>query len=86
MGKVRYMNDAGLKRKFNMAGYVAMVDTLVAEHGLPAHIARLRKERGADRKQKTIVQTMKRKRKTSSGPDNKTAKESLLRSIKRLKD
>lgn len=85
-GKVRYMNDAGLKRKFNMAAYVAMVDRLIAEQGLPAHIAALRKARGADRRQKTIDQTMKRKRKTPAAPSNKAAKESLLRSIKRLKE
>lgn len=34
-GKVRYMNDAGLKRKFNMAAYIYKVERLVKKHGLP---------------------------------------------------
>lgn len=50
-GKVRYMNDAGLKRKFNMAAYIAKVDQLVKQHGLPPHIgdlvARSKKRKGA---------------------------------------
>lgn len=37
-GKVRYMNEAGLKRKFRMDAYVCKVKTLVAEYGLPADI------------------------------------------------
>jgi deoxyribodipyrimidine photo-lyase len=40
-GKVRYMNDAGLKRKFNMAAYVSKVELLVKRHGLPGEIAAL---------------------------------------------
>lgn len=34
-GKVRYMNDAGLKRKFNMAAYISKVEQLVKRYGLP---------------------------------------------------
>lgn len=81
-GKVRYMNDAGLKRKFNMPAYVSMVDRMVAKEGLPAHVAELRKHYGVGGQQKTIEQTMKRSRSKSG---SQTAKESLLRSIKRLK-
>lgn len=92
-GKVRYMNDAGLKRKFNMAAYLSMVDTLIAKHGLPAHIERMRKDRKVPAVQKTIQQTLKRTRskkgstaasKSSQRPMSK-AREDLLRSIKRLK-
>lgn len=34
-GKVRYMNDSGLKRKFNMSAYIGKVKQLVKTHGLP---------------------------------------------------
>jgi deoxyribodipyrimidine photo-lyase len=44
-GKVRYMNESGLKRKFNMAAYVAKVDLLVRKHGLPQAISQLRDSR-----------------------------------------
>lgn len=92
-GKVRYMNDAGLKRKFNMAAYLSMVDTLVAKQGLPTHIERMRKKKKAPAVQKTIEQTLKRTRsKKGSKPANKAsqrptskAREDLLRAVKRLK-
>lgn len=32
-GKVRYMNESGLKRKFNMEAYVTKVQTLVKKMG-----------------------------------------------------
>lgn len=45
-GKVRFMNEAGLRRKFNMPAYVAMVNRTVLEHGLPAQIVAARKRHG----------------------------------------
>lgn len=35
-GKVRYMNESGLKRKFNMEAYVTKVHRLIKEMGLPS--------------------------------------------------
>lgn len=37
-GKVRYMNEAGLRRKFDMGAYVAKINALVEKHGLPEHL------------------------------------------------
>lgn len=53
-GKVRYMNESGLKRKFNMAAYIAYVDKMVASEGLPMHIAELRKKHKMGGRQQTI--------------------------------
>lgn len=61
-GKVRYMNDSGLRRKFNMAAYISMVERMVATEGLPAHIAELRKKYDTGGRQNTINQTMKHQR------------------------
>lgn len=54
-GKVRYMNESGLKRKFNMAAYVEMVQTLVESDGLPKHIVALRKKRSMKTKKQTTL-------------------------------
>lgn len=43
-GKVRYMNESGLKRKFNMAAYIAKVETLVKKHGFPSQMQMLHDE------------------------------------------
>eukprot|EP00177_Eucheuma_denticulatum_P005317 GFKZ01009665.1.p1 GENE.GFKZ01009665.1~~GFKZ01009665.1.p1 ORF type:complete len:581 (+),score=76.83 GFKZ01009665.1:259-2001(+) len=61
-GKVRYMNDTGLKRKFNMPAYLALVDLMVAKEGLPSHIAKMRKQAkvGPQKTQQTIQQSLKR--------------------------
>eukprot|EP00178_Gracilaria_changii_P009991 TRINITY_DN2909_c0_g1_i1.p1 TRINITY_DN2909_c0_g1~~TRINITY_DN2909_c0_g1_i1.p1 ORF type:complete len:638 (-),score=83.84 TRINITY_DN2909_c0_g1_i1:4298-6211(-) len=60
-GKVRYMNESGLKRKFNMAAYIATVDKMVAKEGLPSHIAELRRQHGKGKRQQTIEETTKRR-------------------------
>ncbi|CAN8067984.1 unnamed protein product [Agarophyton chilense] len=60
-GKVRYMNESGLKRKFNMDAYIAHVDEMVAKEGLPAHIAELRQKNGKGKRQQTIEGTRKRR-------------------------
>jgi deoxyribodipyrimidine photolyase len=55
-GKVRYMNESGLKRKFNMAAYISKVEILVEKHGLPSHIQAMHDEKPGKRSggQKTI--------------------------------
>lgn len=40
-GKVRYMNESGLERKFNMAAYISKVDQMVRKYGLPDHVEKL---------------------------------------------
>lgn len=86
-GKVRYMNDSGLKRKFNMAAYVAMVDKMVAREGLPQHIAQLRKGYKSSGRQQTIQEALKRGSKTTKTtgkrPQKKT--ESIVKSAKKIK-
>lgn len=92
-GKVRYMNDAGLKRKFNMPAYVEMVNRMAEKEGLPQHIAELRKTKRIDGpQQKTIQQTIKRRRSTSKKTSQATKataarekRDALLNSIKRLR-
>lgn len=37
-GKVRYMNESGLKRKFNMPAYLSKIHRLVKIEGLPPHL------------------------------------------------
>jgi deoxyribodipyrimidine photolyase len=54
-GKVRYMNEAGLKRKFNMAAYISKVELLVRKVGLPDRIGHLRQSRQSGLK--GLVQT-----------------------------
>lgn len=73
-GKVRYMNDAGLKRKFNMAAYIAMVDRMVEKDGLPSHIAALRKANGKGGRQTTIHHALKRSQSSMSQGRAKAAK------------
>lgn len=54
-GKVRYMNESGLKRKFDMSAYVKMVQKLVKSDGLPKHIVDLRKKRSENTKKQTTL-------------------------------
>lgn len=54
-GKVRYMNESGLKRKFNMDAYVEMVEKLVKSDGLPKHIVDLRKKGSKNSKKQTTL-------------------------------
>lgn len=81
-GKVRYMNDAGLKRKFNMPAYVAQVDAMVAKEGLPDHITQIRKANNVKGRQTTLKEIAAKKpgvRKSGrkiegSGPSEKRQK------------
>jgi deoxyribodipyrimidine photolyase len=57
-GKVRYMNEAGLKRKFNMAAYISKVDVLVHKIGLPDGIAQLRRSSKSRGKQQFAQTTL----------------------------
>ncbi|KAI0557696.1 DNA photolyase [Gracilaria domingensis] len=68
-GKVRYMNESGLKRKFDMAAYIASVDKMVTEEGLPSHIAHLRQQHGKGKRQLTIEDTRKRRRISKAASD-----------------
>lgn len=64
-GKVRYMNEAGLKRKFDMPAYVALVDKMIRKHGLPSHIAQIRQQHGSKElvgKQTTIMDAFAKRR------------------------
>lgn len=80
-GKVRYMNEAGLKRKFNMAAYVAMVDRMVASEGLPKHIADLRTKYKMKKKQGTLTKYMKK----DSGGRKRPSTDSSQRASKKRK-
>lgn len=84
-GKVRYMNDAGLKRKFNMAAYVAMVDSLVQKEGLPQHISELRKERKMDVRQTTIEQVVRRRKAVSKAGTKRASQKASTPAAKRGK-
>lgn len=90
-GKVRYMNESGLKRKFDMPAYVNMVHRMVADNGLPKHIAELRKGSNSKGKQKTIEESTKRSRSSKSAkksptkPSNNATRESQPRAAKRRK-
>lgn len=70
-GKVRYMNEAGLKRKFNMADYVSQVENMIKKHGLPQEIAAMRKKYKKDATQTTITDRLKRTRSKSSKPSKR---------------
>lgn len=67
-GKVRYMNESGLKRKFDMSAYVAMVDRLISTEGLPEHITVLRD----GRKKKGLKQSTLSSSKSSSRPKKRS--------------
>ncbi|CAD7696424.1 unnamed protein product [Ostreobium quekettii] len=49
-GKVRYMNDSGLKRKFNMGAYIKKVGELVKKHGLPPELEAVQKRGGGQKR------------------------------------
>lgn len=90
-GKVRYMNESGLKRKFDMAAYVTMVHKMVANNDLPEHIAKLRKGSKPKEQQQTIEETTKRSRSSktnkssSTKPSPNSTRESQSRAAKRHK-
>lgn len=68
-GKVRYMNDAGLKRKFNMQKYIDYADRLAKKH-MASEMTKMRGSSLAKRpKQASITsmtQTKKKRRKLDS--------------------
>ncbi|PXF42490.1 Deoxyribodipyrimidine photo-lyase [Gracilariopsis chorda] len=86
-GKVRYMNESGLKRKFNMPAYIAYVDKMVASEGLPRHIAELRKKHKMGGQQQTIDGSRKRlrSRKATSSSSKSGLRGSESKSVKRIK-
>lgn len=90
-GKVRYMNESGLKRKFDMAAYVTMVQKMVTDDGLPEHIAKLRKGSKPQGQQQTIDESTKRSRSSKSIKNSSTksspnsTRESQSRAAKRHK-
>lgn len=49
-GKVRFMNQSGLKRKFNMQGYAAKVQELIKKYGLPSELEELQKKKNRGQK------------------------------------
>lgn len=63
-GKVRYMNEAGLRRKFDMGAYVTKVNALVKKHGMPEH---LRDIKVLAPVQSSVKSMFKRKSTSSSG-------------------
>lgn len=89
-GKVRYMNSAGLKRKFDIDEYVALVDRLVKKEGLPKDIVKIRTEYKAGRSQRTLDNVLKPEKRAPQKTAekrrrNEGAKERLPRAAKRLK-
>lgn len=75
-GKVRYMNDSGLKRKFNMAAYTAKIDQLVRKYGLPQHIEKVRsKSKKRKSTQMTIGESMSGSN-SHEGREGKSSKKS----------
>lgn len=84
-GKVRYMNESGLKRKFDMKAYVSKIDELIDEHGLPPHIAKLRKSRNKNKKQTKINGESSRKKKSSTQKSSSNDQSPSTRASKRAK-
>ncbi len=66
-GKVRYMNDAGLKRKFDMGAYLSKIESLVAKHGLPDHLKEVKAPLSKNQKPKQMKMKDLLKRKSRSG-------------------
>jgi len=65
--KIRYMNDAGLKRKFNMSSYVLKMKKLAQDHMPPEHAAVRASKKGKE----AIKQQMKISQLSSSGKKRK---------------
>lgn len=69
-GKIRYMNEAGLRRKFRMDAYVARIDAVRRRVGLPPELAAAGgggKGGRAGGGQRTLGQMSKEKKATASG-------------------
>lgn len=84
-GKVRYMNEAGLKRKFDMPAYVALVDKMISKHGLPSHIAQVRQRHGSKElvgRQSTIMDAFAKRRAPGGKKKAATAKKATTASKK----
>lgn len=84
-GKVRFMNESGLKRKFNMPAYISKVARLVKEHGLPSGIEDVRVSKGEGKRGESLAKIAaklggKKATKRSSGS---TASKSKAASKKR---
>lgn len=86
-GKVRYMNENGLKRKFDMDAYLSMVQSLIDEDGLPEHIAKMRKGRKKDKQQTKIddAPSSSKKKTKSSRKSSDSEGKTVTRSSKRSK-
>ena len=63
-GKVRYMNAAGLKRKFKIDEYVQQIELLVQKIGLPPALQQTRKQKS--KRQLTMSEAMQTKRRKAS--------------------
>lgn len=84
-GKVRFMNESGLKRKFNMPAYISKVARLVKEHGLPSGIEDVRVSKGEGKRGESLAKIaaeLGEKKTTKRGSGN-TASKSKVASKKR---